>query len=557
MTAVDRRTALKVAGVAGATALLAGSANEVQAEQRGFSVDRPVPLQKRAIGKAPVPPLEVLTHTRLAFGHRPGDLEAFKALKGNSQEKLRAWLETQLSPEKIDDADCDRRLKPFDSLSKPLETAWREYWRDVPQENPKKYEIAAVPTQQAKEATLTRMIWSKRQLFEVIVDFWHNHFNIHPDRDDNIRPTFAHWDAQVIRKHALGNFKSLLTATATHPAMLFYLDNASSNRGGPNENYARELFELHTLGAENYFGVKRQRDVPGNSDGKPTGYVDDDVYEATRCLTGWRVADDSDTAGLGDTGRFAFYLPWHDRFQKTVLGRYFPPDQGIKDGQDLLETLAAHPGTAKYISRKLCRRLVSDNPSESLVARVAQVFTEKRDAPDQIKHVIRAIALSPEFASTFFEKVKRPLEMYASSCRALETEFTVNGDRLWQTFWMGQGVFNHRPPDGYPDKREAWTSSTTLLRSWQSGLGLAANWNEQMVSPVLKVNGARRKPSEIADFWIARLLGRNPHPASLRDDLVAYLGDGKDEPITDDDTYKWRLSMAIGFIVNSPDFMYR
>jgi len=557
MTAVDRRTALKVAGVTTATALLAGSASEVQAELRGFSVNGPAPLQKRAIGKAPVPPLEVLTHTRLAFGHRPGDLEAFRALKGNLQEKLRAWVEQQLSPEKIDDGDCDRRLKPFDSLSKPLEQMWREYWRDVPESNSKKYEIAGTPTQQARAATLTRMIWSKRQLYEVIVDFWHNHFNVHPDRDDNIRPIFAHWDAQVIRKHAFGNFKTLLTATATHPAMLYYLDNASSNRGGPNENYARELFELHTLGAENYLGVKRQRDVPGYSDGKPIGYVDDDVYEATRCLTGWRVADDVDTTGLGDTGRFAFYLPWHDRFQKTVLGRYFPPDQGIKDGQDLLETLSNHPGTAKFISRKLCRRLVSDNPSESLVARVAAVFTAQRDAPDQLKQVIRAIALSPEFASTWAEKVKRPLEVYASLCRALETEFTVTDDRLWQVFWMGQGVFNHRPPDGYPDRFEAWTSSTTLLRSWQTGLGLAANWDEKLVSPILKVNGARRKPSEIADFWIARLLGRNPHPASLREDLVAYLGDGKDEAISDDDTYKWRLSMAIGFIVNSPDFMWR
>ena len=201
--------------------------------------------------------------------------------------------------------------------------------------------------------------------------------------------------------------------------------------------------------------------------------------------------------------------------------------------------------------------MVSDNPSESLVARVAEVFTAQRDAPDQLAQVIRAIALSPEFASTWAEKVKRPLEVYAGLCRALETEFVVDDDRLWKSFWMGQGVFNHRPPDGYPDKREAWTSSTTLLRAWQTGLGLAANWDEKMVSPLLKVNAARRKPSEIADFWIARLLGRNPHPASLRDDLVAYLGDGKDEAITDDDTYKWRLSMAIAFVVTSPDFMHR
>jgi Protein of unknown function (DUF1800) len=223
----------------------------------------------------------------------------------------------------------------------------------------------------------------------------------------------------------------------------------------------------------------------------------------------------------------------------------------------LLETLSAHPGTARFISRKLCRRLVSDNPSESLVARVAAVFTAQQNAPDQLAQVIRTIALSPEFAGTWAEKVKRPLEVYASSCRALETEFTVDNDRLWHTYWMGQGIFNHRPPDGYPDRFEAWTSSTTLLRAWQSGLGLAANWDEKLVSPILKVNGARRKPSEIVDFWIARLLGRNPHPASLRDDLVVFLGDGKDEAISDDDTYKWRLSMAIAFIVTSPDFTWR
>jgi uncharacterized protein (DUF1800 family) len=560
MTRLNRRTALQLGGAGLATALLAGSANEVQADERGFSAGGKLNFDAKATGQPPKPPLEVIVYSRLAFGHRPADLEAFRAIKGNPQEKLKTWLETQLNPEKIDDGDCDNRLKRFDSFGKTIQQSWTEYWRDIPDDNPKKYEIVGIPTQQTKAAALTRMIWSKRQLFEITVDFWHNHFNIHPERDDNIRPVFGDWDRNVIRKHAFGNFRTFLEATATHPAMLYYLDNAGSNRSGPNENYARELLELHTLGAENYLGVKRQRDVPGYSEGKPIGYVDDDVYEATRCLTGWRVNDNKDEPGLADNGTFAFYLPWHDRFQKTVLGRYFPPDQApMKDGRDLLDTLAAHPGTARFISRKLCRRLVADNPPQALVDRVAQVFMEKRDAPDQLKHVLRAIVLSAEFAGTWGAKIKRPLETYVSLCRALEAEMEINDDRLWQTYWLGQAPFNHRPPDGYPDKREAWVSSTTLLRAWGFGLGMANNWDENIKTPIMAVNADRRKPTDIADFWIARLLGRSPHPASLRDELVKFIADGGDAntAITDNDALKWRVSMTAAFLVMSPDFLWK
>jgi uncharacterized protein (DUF1800 family) len=555
---VNRRAALQIGGATAVTALLAGTSDDAQADERGFSSSGKVTLEQRKIGKPPMPPLEVLVYSRLAFGHRPGDLENFRRLPGSAQDKLKLWLEAQLNPDKLEDTDCAKRVGKFDALDKPLTKSWREYWRDIPDENNKKYEIAAIPTQQTRAATVTRMIWSKRQLLEVVVDFWHNHFNVHPDRDDNIRPIFADWDKNVIRKHAFGNFRQLLEATATHPAMLFYLDQASSNRGGPNENYARELFELHTLGAENYLGVKRQRDVPGYAEGKPVGYVDDDVYEATRCLTGWRVNDNKDEPGLRDDGSFAFYQPWHDRFQKTVLGRYFPPDQApMKDGRDVLDILAAHPGTARYISRKLCRRLVADNPPQSLVDKAAKVFAEKRDAPDQIKHVLRAIVLSSEFAQTWGEKVKRPLETYVSLCRAFEAEFEVNDDRLWGTYWLGQAPFNHRPPDGYPDRREAWVSSTTLLRAWGFGLNVAHNWDENIKSPVMKVNANRRKPTEIADLWINRLLGRALHPASLREDLVSFLADGGDPNATidDDDTLKWRVPMAAAFIATSPDFM--
>lgn len=556
---VNRRTALQLGGATVATALLAERAEEVQAEARNFSGGQSsAALETRAVGKAPTPPLEVIVYSRLAFGHRPEDLDAFRKLPGSPQDKLRAWVDRQLEPQQIDDSACDARLKDMEALNKPLEVAWKEYWRDIPESNDKRYEIAAQPTQQTRRAMVTKAIYSERQLFEIVVDFWHNHFNVHPDRDDNIRPLFADWDRNVIRKHALGNFRTFLEATATHPVMLYYLDQAASNRGGPNENYARELFELHTLGAENYLGVKRQRDVPGFLEGKPVGYVDDDVYEATRCLTGWRVADNTNEPGMSDTGKFIFYQPWHDRFQKTVLGRYYPPDQApMKDGRDLLDSLAAHPGTARFISRKLCRRLVQDEPPQTLVDRIAKVFTDARDAPDQLRQVVRAIALSSEFASTWGEKVKRPLETYASLARALQTELVVDDDRLWQTYWLGQAPFDRRPPDGYPDRKEAWVSSTTLLRAWQMGLTTAANWDEKLVSPIMKVNADRRKPVEIGDFWINRILGRPTHPASLRNDLIGFLADGGDinAAITDDDALKWRVTMTVAFLVSSPDFL--
>ena len=559
----SRRKFLRVGGALAVTAAVVVGAREAQANLRGFSSDlapNKTLLNARKTGKPPIPALEVLVFNRLAFGWRPGDLEAFQKLPGTKDKKLQTWLEAQLNPEKLDDAVCDGKLKDFESLPKSLEVSWTDYFKNLDEKDDKKYQKMGIPTLETRLATITRMVFSQRQLLEVMVDFWHNHFNVHPERDDSIRPTFMSYDRDVIRANAFGNFRTLLEAVAKHPAMLRYLDNASSNRGGPNENYARELFELHTMGAENYRGVGRQRDVPGYSQGQPEAYVDDDVYEATRCFTGWRIDDNTDEPGFQNTGQFAFFQPWHDRFQKTVLGRYMPPDQpATKDGQDVLDMLAAHPGTARYIARKLVRRLISDKPPQNVIDAAAKVFLDKKNAPDQIKHVIRSIVLSKEFAITWGEKIKRPLERFISGLRILETDLKLNEDMLWTTYYLGQAVFDHRPPDGYPDFREAWGSSSSLLRSWQFMNGLAHNWDDKFKSEVMKTNNERRKPVEIADFWLERVLGRKPHPLDIRDDLVKFLADNGDinQPISNDDALNWRVQSAVGFILMSPDFFWK
>ena len=512
--------------------------------------------------RPPLPSLEVIALNRMAFGMRQGDLEAFRALPGaNSREKFRAYVEQQLEPSRIGDNECEARLASLKTLGKNVEQLWQEYYRKVP-EGDKKYEIIFQPTNETKFATLLRAVYSKRQLQEVLADFWHNHFNVSPDRDERIAPTFANWDREVIRKHLLGNFRQMLGAVAAHPAMLYYLDNASSNRAGPNENWARELFELHTMGAENYLGVKRQREVQGFAQGQPVGYVDDDVYEATRAFTGWRVNDNKDEPGMNDSGTFHFHAPGHDRFQKTVLGRYLPPDQApTKDGNDVLDALAEHPGTARYISRKLARRLIGDNPPQEVVDAAARVFLEQRKSPDQLKQVVRTILLSEAFAQTWGDKIKRPFEVYVSMLRATNAQLNPDksGDILWQLWQLGQPLFGRIPPDGYPDSKEAWSGTSSLLERWRWAQGLAGDWwGEAIKSEVVKQTQTR-KPKEVLDFWVRRALGRPLAPQS-QTAITAFMNElrsGKlDEAVNDEDA-KWFIPLTVAAVLSSPDFQWR
>ena len=498
-------------------------------------------------------PTEVVVYSRLAFGARDGDFAAFRALGKTPQEQLKTWLEAQLEPTKIPDALCEARLEGLSTLKKPLLKLWAEHIRDVPEKDPNRYEIAVQPTVETRLATMARAVWSNRQLLEVMADFWHNHFNIDPNRQEQIAALFASFDRDVIRANVFGNFRGLLEAVTTHPSMLYYLDNASNQRAGPNENFARELFELHTLGAENYLGIKRQRDIAGFATGNPIGYVDDDIYEATRCFTGWRVADDNST---GDTGEFVFYPAWHDRFQKTVLGKFTPADSApLKDGQIVLDALSSHPGTARFICRKLCRRLIMDNPPEALVNRIAKVFTEQQNSPDQIKHVLRAIIYSSEFGQTWGAKTKRPNERVYSVLRALGTDFKLEPDRQWTLDWLGQMPFNHPMPDGYPDRQEHWQSSTSLLRYWGYANGIAHNWDEAYRSPTIANSPDPKTPNALANYWLNRILGRAASP-NLKSLVLEKLSDNADpNTLIPADALEWRLGEALGLIVMSAEFL--
>jgi uncharacterized protein (DUF1800 family) len=519
-----------------------------------------------------LPGLEFIVLNRLAFGPRPGDIEAFRALGADDDQRLAAWVDAQIHPDSIDDSAFEARLAAakFETLGKSLEQLTEEHIVNNPYDDndDRHWQWYVLPVDELVEVTLLRAVFSRRQLQELLADFWHNHFNVYGWQDD-VTPLFVSYDRDVVRAHLFGNFRQMLEAVASHPSMLFYLNNRTNSDAGPNENFARELFELHTLGAENYLGVRDPQGVPLNDLGLATGYVDNDVYEAARCFTGWRVDDDlwDGEEDVGKTGRFLYYREWHDRFNKFVLGRYLPADQpDMKDGRDVLDMLAAHPGTATFISRRLCRRFVGDNPPESLVQAAAQTFLDARSAPDQLRQVYRTILLSPEFRQTWGGKIKRPFEQVAGVLRALEADFTrLPGGVRWTWELMGQPLFGRHTPDGYPDRAEAWANTMATLYSWNFTIGVAENWFNDEKEPARaihvdlagKVSAANNSAAALADAWIERLLGR-PLPDESRSAIVTFLagGYGPDDELPDDHI-NWRLPGTVELILMTPEFRMR
>jgi len=403
---------------------------------------------------------------------------------------------------------------------------------------------------------------------EVLADFWHNHFNTYA-WEYPLYAMFAHYDRDVIRGNMLGNFRQMLQDVAESTCMLYYLDNYTNSRAGPNENWARELLELHAMGAENYVGVKRQSDVPLDGQGRPGGYVDDDVYEATRCFTGWTVAN-SDSGPGGNTGLLLYRDDWHDRFQKTVLGQFIPADQEpFKDGLDVLDVLAAHPGTGRHICRKLCQRLISDDPPESVVQSAAALFTAQKDAADQLKQVVRHILRSPEFRSTWGQKVKRPFEAVVSALRAADADFTIKLDdddsNSFMSYYgyIGQPLFRWPAPDGYPDFKEAWQSTTPVVMRWRI-FGWLIDVKDDAEKFRLEIldqaPASVRSPNALADFWLDRILGQGID-AGTRQQIVEFMAQGRnpdyDLALDTDGNVQDRLRAMVALIMMSPDFQWR
>jgi hypothetical protein len=424
----SRRALLKILGLTGATLPLIGCERLISTvtQQMGEAIPAGPSSLSIADGQQIDPAFHLLS--RAAYGPWPGDLDSVRT---TGTER---WIEEQLAPDRIDDMACDLRARRF-------ETIWHEPGTCYEYKKP-------VLREEITRHTLLRGVYSKRQLFEVMVGFWTDHLNINLEKGDCIylKPSD---DRLVIRAHALGKFKELIRASATSPAMLVYLDGKENKKGSPsdvpNENYARELLELHTLGVNG-------------------GYTQPDVYETARCLTGWRLR----TGWRKGTVYFDANL--HDDGEKRVLGRMIPAGGGGADLDRIVDIACSHPSTARHIATKLVRRFVSEDVPASLVTHVAEVFTA---TDGDIKSLLRTILASDEFKAAKGHKFKRPFQYIVSSLRALGADTHAHQPLTEYLQRMGQGPFQYPTPDGYPDRTAPWLG--TLLWRWNFAFALASN----------------------------------------------------------------------------------
>ena len=438
---------------------------------------------------------------RLAFGARPGDVEAVRAMG------VDAWIDRQLYPERMPDAASEQFVARFATLGKTGEQLLAEAPPPAvvaAQLQRRGDTMTAADSAKLREqgrqsyaflgelasSRVARAVMSERQLNEVMVDFWENHFNVFAGKD-RTRYFLPEYDAQTIRPHALGTFRALLGAVAKSPAMLYYLDNwqsvadsgrptlrpaprplnarqaarraaavqqriaqnpqlqqAAQRRRGLNENYARELMELHTLGVDG-------------------GYTQQDVIDVARALTGWTIARGAQGGG------FAFRGEVHDASAKTILGTSFPANTGIEEGEAVLDLLASHPSTAKFIATKLARRFVSDTPPAALVERASATF---RRTHGDIREVVRTIVTSPEFfaSASYRAKVKSPFELVVSTMRAMHASPDATPRTSQLVSRLGQPLFGHQAPNGYPESGDAWMNTGAILNRINFGLATAS-----------------------------------------------------------------------------------
>lgn len=518
------------------------------------------------------PPLANIVLNRLCYGPRPGsvDYAKFAAMPGATDaDKLVSWVDWQLNPAGVGDAECDAQINRLKSGGfVPAADKWLTWlWADHMNGNGGR----EVPVENVRALTVTRAVFSQRQLYEMMVEFWHNHFTIYAWDYAYASATWVSYDRDVIRANALGNFRTFLEAVAKSPAMLFYMDNYLNDRGS-NENWARELFEVYGMGAENYLGsALQQSQVPGYPN--PVGYVDADVYEAARAFAGWRVRDGMwpyDAEIQKDNGTWYFYPDWHDRFQKLVLGQFMVADpSGDEHGRKVLDLIAYHPKTANFICRKLIRRFITDNPPQSLVDSAAAVFVANAAAPDQIKQTLRHILLSDEFKTTWGMKIKRPWEYAIGILRStLATVLPEHDAFYWNYDAMNHALFSWRPPNGYPDVANAWINTNGLLTRWNFAnrvlMGYIDQWTNNGTINVVEVDILAQTTgntiSEMVDGWINRILGRPMSSSSYRDELVRLLANGagpNSTPVKNTNDFKARLRHMVALIYMSPDWQWR
>ena len=436
---------------------------------------------------------------RLAYGPRPGELTRVAA------DGVMHWIDRQLSPDGIDDDVLAQRERQFTlldydrgDLAAMYAKAERERRERKRTETPQDTTTTPVERKGRRLAgefadlAVVRAVLSERQLYEIMVDFWFNHFNVYLAKgaDRFLTPDYVE---HTIRPRAMGKFADLLIATAKSPAMLFYLDNwesvapgatppaatrlrvrpffgrhpllfappgdqahmdslrpraAARQAKGLNENYARELLELHTLGVDG-------------------GYTQQDVIAVARIFTGWSIRRPQ------QGGDFEFHDWAHDRGEKQVLGVTFPEGHGMDEGIRLLKMLASHPATMHHVSRQLCQRFVSDDPPDGCVDDAVAAW---KHTDGDIREVLRAIFHGPDFwaPENVRAKVKSPLEFVASAARAVGAEPDTSPRLAQVVARLGEPLYLHVAPDGYPEREDAWVNSGALLDRMNAAVALAA-----------------------------------------------------------------------------------
>lgn len=481
---------------------------------------------------------------RLGYGSRPGDPDRVQTMG------LAAWIEAQLAPERLDDRAAEARLASLavPSMSPralmdaypPAFLAKREGMAKLPIDGPRKM------MEELQQARLLRAVYSERQLLEVMVDFWLNHFNVFVGKFP-VSYYLPDYERVAIRPHALGRFRDLLGAVARHPAMLYYLDawlstapdvRLGERRAGLNENYARELLELHTLGVDG-------------------GYTQADVLAIARAFTGWTI-DHPRPGHPRSGGGFIFDSRAHDGGPKTILGRTFPAGGGREEGERVLDLVARHPSTARFIAAKLARRFVADDPSPALVERAAARF---RETDGDIRAVLRTIAFSSEFlsAEALGAKVKTPLEFMVSALRATGAE-TDGGVAIQRALLaMGQPLYAAQPPTGYPDRAEAWVSPGGLLARLNLAQALAASRLPGTSVDLRAILGdpAASSPDTVVDRLAGAVFG-----AELSGESRAVLREALTDPSlrgasSDDPAVGPGLVRVTALVLGSPEFQRR
>jgi uncharacterized protein (DUF1800 family) len=494
------------------------------------------------------------------------------------------WLDAQLAMP-VSDADLDRRLRDarlhisYDAGDDGEYGSWPAVDEMRPLsmltadpaglvnllnfEMAMQYSERERPAHEVIAASLIRAVHAQAQVREVMTQFWHNHFHVNALKDETTAVFFPGHDA-LMREHALGNFRNLLGAVARSSAMLYYLNNADSTASPANENFARELLELHTLGAENYVNdtAPHWSDVPGARDGMAQAYIDQDVYEVARAFTGWSVGDGryiSDGVDAPRTGRFHYVDAWHDPYQKRILAVEFPPDQApLADGEQVMDILATHPGTARFVCRKIIRRLLADDPDPAMVDRIAAVFLHNADAPDQIAQVVRAVVSDPLFDATPPEKFRRPFEFLAGIYRATGVELTIpNQDFDWALHQAGWKQHSYGPPTGHPDRADRWSSASTMARMVDFALYAHDDWFNCTRTRLSDIAPKGASFDALAGFWRERLLGQGGTDAFH--DLAETFGiDDRSAPLElEPDDLQGLSSSLVAFVAISPAFMLR